>query len=73
VPFHGIHTGSNPVPTTIYFCWGFAKLVKASDFDSDTHRFKSYIPCHSVALAAQIFVKRRTVMTSDKSGKMMGS
>jgi hypothetical protein len=30
---------------TTSFRWGFAKLVKASDFDSDMHRFESYIPC----------------------------
>ncbi len=27
-------------------CWRFAKLVKASDFDSDMHRFESYTSCH---------------------------
>ncbi len=27
-------------------CRGVAKLVKASDFDSDMRRFESFFPCH---------------------------
>jgi hypothetical protein len=27
---------------------GVAKLVKASDFDSDMRRFESFFPCHSI-------------------------
>lgn len=28
-------------------CRGVAKLVKASDFDSDMRRFESFFPCHT--------------------------
>lgn len=27
--------------------WGIAKLVKASDSESDMRRFESYYPCHT--------------------------
>ena len=36
--------GSNPTSPARKLFWGFAKLVKASDFDSDMRRFESYIP-----------------------------
>ena len=28
--------------------WGIAKLVKASDSESDMRRFESYYPCHAI-------------------------
>ena len=28
--------------------WGIAKLVKASDSESDMRRFESYYPCHTI-------------------------
>ena len=31
---------------TVCLCRGVAKLVKASDFDSDMRRFESFFPCH---------------------------
>ena len=32
-----------------FLCRGVAKLVKASDFDSDMRGFESFLPCQSVA------------------------
>ena len=29
-------------------CRGVAKLVKASDFDSDMRRFESFLPCQNL-------------------------
>jgi hypothetical protein len=31
-------------------CRGVAKLVKASDFDSDMRRFESFFPCQIISL-----------------------
>jgi len=52
--------GSKPSLATS-ICWGFAKLVKASDFDSDTHRFESYIPCQVHGACRQV-VRPRVVI-----------
>ena len=32
--------------------WGIAKLVKASDSESDMRRFESYYPCHTTVRCA---------------------
>ena len=38
-----IHMSSNLIDRTMD--WGIAKLVKASDSESDMRRFESYYPC----------------------------
>ena len=39
--------GSSGLLARSYRCRGVAKLVKASDFDSDMRGFESFLPCQT--------------------------
>lgn len=40
------NTAVEVVGVASHRCRGVAKLVKASDFDSDMRGFESFLPCH---------------------------
>ena len=45
--------------------WGIAKLVKASDSESDMRRFESYYPCHT--FESPVFSEHRAFRLSEIS------
>jgi len=54
-------------------CRGVAKLVKASDFDSDMRGFESFLPCQIPFLPVQGFFRPIRETLSPSAGRLSSS